>query len=308
MIVSPYQTMACKAYAHTLPAIDKAIKLALIEDGMTPARMGGKTLGGVVVVRPENKEVPPFAHPYIYQADRIEDSFVLIDARGFIRPDRDAPGGYKVTQNTEFDFLAVRAALTRYAHLHGGEDLQNAGDIAMVAFARFLSENIVRRLGLSPEEQALLTMVTAFYYLCLFRSESELDESDINKMVTKVSRATYLPAQWIFERMDKLAYMGNITDYVRVVKEVIENRRMDNFSPALLFGIVGGGWFGSNSKEVMAVALEHPPTFLAMVYTALRDRSYRNAGVAKSVLANDKRDAGRQFLQNLVQLVEVGNV
>ncbi|MNH46795.1 hypothetical protein D3C79_1097310 [compost metagenome] len=58
----------------------------------------------------------------------------------------------------------------------------------------------------------------------------------------------------------------------------------------------------------MAVALEHLPTFLAMVYMSLLDRSYRNSGVAKVVLQADRSGAGKSFILNLSRLIEALHV
>lgn len=185
------------------------------------------------------------------------------------------------------------------------EDLANLGDIATTTFARFLGENITRRLAFSPEEQMVITMVAAFYYMCLSREAGEIDERELQRMVTKISRCTQLNAQWIYDHCGEIRHMDNIQDFVDVLKAVVPNKRMDNMNIPLLYAIVGGGWFGMNSKEIIAVAMEHLPTWLAIVATAISDRSFRKAGVSQVVLQSDRNGSGKTFAMNVVRLIEV---
>lgn len=301
MFKSPYETLACRMYQ--VQKLGSQLEVANMEEQLVTAELNDKTIVGVKLVYPLNREVSPFAHPFPLFKDG-QFVGVVVDARGMTRIDQRA-GELQVISPTEYEFSVIRASLTRYAIINGGEDLMSLGNLPITVFSRFLAENITRRLGLGPEEQAQITMVSAFYYLCLLREPGELEERDIQRMTQKVSSATYIPANWIFDNIGEVEYMGDMNAYVAVLKRVVKNRRIEDISPALLISMLGGGWFGSNAKEVVAVALEHPQTLIAMIYLALKDRSYRNSGLAKVVLACDRRDIGKVFLRNVLTLVEV---
>jgi len=303
MKISPYETKPCAGYQ--LDTIKKALSLAEIEGELQPLKMNGKHVSGVWGISPENKEIPGFAHPLIYK-DRTGTDMVVLDVRGYTRGRKGDE--LSISNMGEYNFNVVRAALTVYAMKNGVEDMAGLGDLPMTVFARYIGENITKRLAFSPQEQMLITMVAAVYYACMFRPAGEIDERELQKIALKVARATRIPADIVFDHAGALRHMDGPQDLVDVIKEVLNNKRAENLNVPLLFAIVGGGWFGLNQKETMAVALEHIPTFLGMVYMSLLDRSYRNSGIAKIVQASDRNNAGKSFLLNTSRLIEAINV
>lgn len=300
MYISPYQTLACKSY--NLNNILKAIKHANVSDELYFAGIGEMTMSGVLGIRPSARDVPLFAHPIIW--NNGYGDFAVVDLRGFIREDRINEGTYKVTQASDHNFAVMRAALVLFTHQHGGADLLAMGDFPTLVFSRYFSENIVRRLGLNPEEQAFVSVLSAFYFLCLFKNRDEFTNEDRDKQIAKVARVTNIAAQWIYDRFEEIPFMENINDLIGAVKTFVPNNRVKDLSPALIFAMLGGGWFGTNGRETMAVALEHPATFLCMVYASLNDRSYRKAGLAKTVLDAEARHDGKTFLRNFESLIK----
>lgn len=299
MFISPYVTLACRSYSHSLPKIKSKIDLSFVEDTITMAKLNDQHLNGVFVIKPSNKDVPLFAHPIIY--NNGYGDFVVVDARGYIKEKDDS---YIVTQKTDYTFHVLRAALMMHClTTDSGNDLLHLSDLGLISFSRYIAENLTRRLGLSPEDQAVITLVSAMYYICLFKDVSLLTDKDFDKMVQKISRVTYLGADWIYNKMPEPKFMKNINEFVEVLVESLNSSRTEKLTPALLISFLGGGWFGANGREVMAVALEHPPTILSMVYIALTDRSYRNAGFSKTVLLNDKNGLGKQFIINFERLI-----
>lgn len=297
MKVSPYDTKPCASYnmSDTL----KYIRLAFVE-GTLYSYEGN--IPGIYLVSPSNKEIKPFTHPVLIEQHGV--TFVVIDARALIRIDANN-NSYKVINHTEFQFNIMRAALTLYASRHSMEDIGNIGDLGLTTFARYVSENLTRRLNLNPEEQMKIAMVASFWHLCGMRESEELTERDLQRMVPRVARCTKLNAQWIFDNVGAVRHMDGVQDFVNVVKEVVPNRRLEQLDVALLYAMLGSGWFGFNGREVVAVALEHIPTWYAIIYTALIDRSFRKAPIANIVQINDRNGAGKQFTINTARMLEV---
>lgn len=303
MKISPYETKPCAGYQ--LDSIKKALALADIEGELQLLKLNGKFLNGVYGISPENKEIPGFAHPLIYK-DRNDNELVVLDIRGYTRGRKGDE--LSISNMGEYNFNVVRAALTVYAMKNGVEDMAGLGDLPMAVFARYLGENITKRLAFSPQEQMLITMVSAVYYACMFRPAGDIDERELQKIALKVARATRIPADVVFDHAGALRYMGGPEDFVQVLREVLNNKRAENLNVPLLYAIVGGGWFGLNNKETVAVSLEHIPTFLSMVYMSLLDRSYRNSGIAKIVQAADRNNAGKSYILSVSRLIEATNV
>lgn len=307
MKLSPYECKPCAGYQ--MGAVEKGLKLAEIEGGLAPIQINGKTINSVWGIVPGNKEIPPFAHPYPYK-DRYDLQMVVIDTRAYARMGDGvlAPSNY-----AEYAFNGVRAALTSYGLKNGVADMAGLGDLPMAVFSRFLAERITRQLHFSPQEQMLITMVSAVWYACHFQEkpvggeDGPFDERELQRLSLKVARATRIPADVIFDKAGALRHMESIDDYVQVLREVLDNKRAESLNTPLIYALVGGGWYGLNAKEIVGVGLEHVPTFLAMVYMSLLDRSYRNSGIAKIVQACDRSGAGKSFILNLSRLIEVLN-
>lgn len=301
MFTYPYETTPCADYA--LGNVIKGIRLALINDGLRPAQLlSGNAAGNVLVVTPLTPDVPPFSHPL--EVDHHGTKWVVFDGRGFTRMTRERE--VVVTARNEYDLTYLRAFLSSYWSSHSPSDLLALGNLPLTVYCRWVAEGIVRRMGLDPASQMVVTIIVGYFYLSLFREDEVLDESDLIKFAKQISSATAVPVDKCLEIADQLSPMRNIGDFVDNVIKVVNSTRLEKFSVGLLYSILMNSWFGiANHQEIVAVALEHPPTFLALVYTALKDRTYRNSGLARLVLQNDKGDKGRQFTYNLADLTNM---
>ena len=48
--------------------------------------------------------------------------------------------------------------------------------------------------------------------------------------------------------------------------------RTEKLTPAVIYQMMGSLWYGGSGYEVTGVALEHPPTWLAMLWYAANER------------------------------------
>ena len=299
MFPTPFDTTACRSYNRD--AIAKGIKLAMVEDNLMSleAPDSGRSARGVMGIKPGDEDTPTFSHPYYY--DEIRQ--VVLDARPFLRLNRDRSIG--ISNVPEYQFQLARGILTQHWIEHEPVDLLNLGEIVPLVFSRWLTEAIVRKLGLTPAEQVSVTTVTLFYWYSLFRSaDEEFTERDKMRIVTKLTQITQIPATLSMPLIDNIGVMTNIHEYVNTLSRVIDNPRITSLNVPLLFAILGGSWFGFNVKETIAVATEHPPTFIAIVAQALDNRSYRKSIIGRLVYDNDKRDRGRVFSRNYMNVME----
>lgn len=297
MYSNPYQTTPCADY--NLARIEEAIKLAEIEGTLQSAKSAdGNYILGLTLVTSANREIPPFAHPLYIKNE--EKGILYLDVRGCTRVDRE--GKLSVSSKTEYDFALLRGKLSRHWLSGNVVELLALGQLPLTVYARWISENITRRFGLDPLSQMKATIVAGFFFLSMFREEAELTEQEKIKFAGQISRATRIPVETILEHADSLTPMSSVKDLVTNLITVVGNVRLEKLSTGLLYASLGGSWFGGNANETSAVALEHPPTFLAMVFTSLHERGYRNAGLAKVVLNCDKGDLGKSFSYHLLSL------
>ncbi|MBE0438138.1 MAG: hypothetical protein IBX57_00025 [Gammaproteobacteria bacterium] len=296
MFSTAYDTLAARFY--DVKEIRSKLELARIDDELKPARWpdSREIIDGIYEVG--DNEVPTFTHPFKYEFDK--KPVYVVDLRPYTKIERD--GTRAITNLPEYSLLLMRAKLNKIWDEEPSL-VVNMGDLPMVVFVRWLTGVISSRLGLSPEDQIKLSAVTLFYWYDLSREES-LEESEKMRVLAKLSKISYIPTTAVVGLVDRIVRMGNVSDYIAVAKEVVGSTRMEKLNPGLLFSMLGGSWFGLNAKELIAVATEHPPTFIAIINAALESRSYKKSLLGKLVYENDKDRRGKVFTQSIYNLMK----
>jgi hypothetical protein len=293
-----YSTTPC--FAYNMREIISGLREAELADEVIQARsVDGKDIPGVYLLSPNNKTVAQFAHPVTSTVHGHKDS-ATIYVNPYVRFDRDT-GKLLVTSTTEYEFMVLRARLQE-AWVHGqSRELASVSVLPAKVFSRWVSENIARRLNLTPLEQLDVSMVAALYYYYLF--QDQVDADDKVRLSTQASRAVNVETAKVLKVADSIQTMSDIAGFIGAVKSVVNSPRTDTLTPALIYGILGGSWFGANAREIAAVALEHPPTFISMIYMAMTNRTYHKCFLSELVIKCDRQDIGKNFVRGIDTLL-----
>lgn len=295
MFQSPYQTTPCK-YSKTESIVNEIIK-ERIDSKLIEQRPQ------IEMVGPLSTSVPVFTQPLtkFEMGDRKNAPAIVLDARGMLRYNRTGDQPYSVSNYGEMELQELRAQLQLLWQDEAANktDLLRSGDLPAIAFVNWVSRSIASKLGLDPEQQMVLAVVTGYYYINLFYEAAEFDDQTKMKAIQSIVRWTRIPADKVLEITDPLGYLANIQEFIGVVRQTLDSVRVEHLELGFLYALLGGSWFGSNSRETVCVALEHPPTFLALVFTALNTRSYRNATLAKVVTMAIKGGNDKEFVRSL---------
>lgn len=298
MFVSPYETTVCQN--HRVRDIVEQLTSGLISGEFE--RLGPSA--DVALVGEEHTDIKPFAHPIVVP-NRGAKATVVVDVRSSSRVDR-ATG--KLIGGTDFEYAKLRGKLMAAAWIDGnGSDLLNAGDYAVRVYARLMGENLGRRMNLTPETQVRVQVIAAQFFLNLFRDdEANASLSDDDRMgdAKRISRSVGLPVPDVLQIVEELPQMHNIRQFSDVVGEMGQSIRLSKLSPGLIYTMLGGIWFGANANENTAVALEHPPTFAAMLYMTTVNRSYRKSILGQLIQRVDRRgELGDVYTRHISRLV-----
>lgn len=301
-----YETTPCRDYQ--LKDIFHKIQLNMVDGNLIFSdSLKNSKISGILLVTPEAKDVPIFAHPL--EVSLSGRNVVAVDARGWLKSERS--GGYRVSNSLDSQLALIRAKLNEHWITESKRDLLNAGTLPLTVFVRWISSSITQRLSLTPEQQIILSIVSGLYYQSLFDEEViVLDEDMKTKRASLISRATSIPTTKILEVLDNIEDNGgeltfrSVRDLVNMFALATQSIRLENVNVALLYTILSGSWFGANSKEIVTVALEHPPTFLALVYQAVNERGYRKARLAEYTERSNKQDLGKSFTYNVASLLK----
>lgn len=295
-----YKTTPCAGY--NMDPIYLGVHEAAITGALKfPTMMPYRQVREVRILTSEDKTTPVFAHPITLKMLGIDEEVTVVDARSMTRIDRET-NQVIVSAITEYEFAVLRASLQDVWVNGAPSDLAVLGEIVPKVFMRWVSQAMQKRLYLSPLEQLQISIIAGLFYFSMFGDAHHV-EQDKDKIAARVARVGNIPIADVLAIADQITTMQTIHDFVSAVKTAIPSSRMDSLSVAFLYGSLSSGWFGANSREILPIALEHPPTFVALVYTALTNRTYYKSEFAQLVINCDKQGAGKVFVHGVNHLL-----
>jgi hypothetical protein len=331
MFISPYSTTPCTGYHTSIIRISNQIETNYksndnsVVDGFKDEHNRDYIAlpGNIAVVTSRAENVQPFGHPvYPRIIEKGESGFlrstnhwkaedrIYIDGRPFTSLDR-VTREVKLSNRDEFEISAIRAGLMWYTLKNSMGDLLSCGNFALTVWTRWLSDLISRKVGLSIQDHLRVSVIVAAYYYCLFDSNlvvgdnvAQFSERDKIKMATGIAKATRIEATQALQILDTLPVMLDADTFTKTLATHGGSIRLDGFNTATLWQSVGGSWFGLNSRELVCVALEHPPTYFAILFKALRSRSYQKTILGQCAENNNKKGEGDAWVKALLSLPE----
>lgn len=289
--------------------IETAIKESIIRHRLDLVNLNVENAGNVKPLfitgsLPSEVEIPLFTHP-ITIFNFQHQNFLCTDLRLFVRKDTPIDEIETGIKNlTEYNFIKSRAILNLLWLNDGANSIKNNLSFASTVFAAWLAETISKTYALDFKDQTTISVITSFYYQTLFTNDKVFDEDTRQKMAVHTIKTTKAPAEFVFGVFDKIESMMSIEDYCKSVVEITENVRLKSFNLAMLLTIIRNSWYGTNAKEVIAIAIEHPPTWVAMVYTALNEKTFKSTLIYRVAERFGKRGASDEYIHNYVRLVK----
>lgn len=286
-----------------------AIKQAIIHDNVSSVDLNVRSYGitkpaFITGVFSSESDIPLFTHPITVITDKKE-KYLFTDLRLFLKKDALLEDIEKGIKNlTEYNFAKSRGILNLLWLNDGVDHLRLNFAFASKVFSYWLAETISKTYSLDFKDQTIINIISSVYYQSLFMEEDTFDEATKQKMAVHTINATQAPSDLVFGVLDNVTRIHDIKDYCELVKTVSENIRLKDFNLAALLTILRNSWYGTNAKEIVSVALEHPPTWIAVVYVALSERTYRNSLIYKIAERVGKRGLADEFMVNYKHLIQ----
>jgi hypothetical protein len=305
-----YETVACNGFAMKR-TID-AIQQAFISGGIGYPSENEKAYKVDGNTNNITADIPAFAHPLLVPSAGVVESNdnglrVVIDVRNFGVFDK-SKFEYVVKNKIEYDLQSCRGSLNHIWINYNPNLLRDISPLAVGVYAAWVSENVSRRFALEPREQMDLGILSAIFYLTLFKEESVLTEDEVVKLTTLLNRTLKLNNEDVLAVFDKMTeaniVLHTVHDFCSAAAIVTNSVRLEELNPGVLFTILGGTWFGFNSREMIAVAIEHPPTWIAILVSAFNERGYHNSGIAKLTERSYFKEPSKLFIRSVMSLIQ----
>lgn len=302
MLVHPYHTTITSMYR--LDHLIRGLQRADIESPFAPVETpAGNTVRQAYIVPPNDHYTQVSGFTQCVNIGLANRPKWVIDARPYMRWDR-RNDSYRLLAENDFSFQCTRLALTQLAEDEGERPFLRLGDVPIKTFVRWVTLGIAQRFNLALEDQMRLSVIVAYYYHTQLTAEQTLSDTDRNRLANQVSRITAIPTPQVLDIIDTV---GTLTDGPALATAIAEQSgsvRLSNLKFTDLYLLLAASWVGVNSRENVGVALEHIPTFIAMVYMGLGDRSYRKTLITRRAETAGRQLDHKQFLDQTYRLVE----
>ena len=239
-----------------------------------------------------------FPHPVYLPSKKT-----VIDVRQYNSPNIDNELQIRVRDKAEYDLLVNRAKLTKVWLESDPKVLSFIHPKLMAIYAEWISGCIAKRFALDYKDQVTIKALCALYYLSLFDSPNDWDNHYTANALLKVNQilkiSTVIAKEILMDIEKPLTTIHSLTD---IIKEKTENVRLQGLNPGILLTLISSTWFGNNHSETLAVSLEHPPTFIALVYSAINETLYKRVGftqVVQNVLKGESRNLSTRVYELL---------
>jgi hypothetical protein len=245
--------------------------------------------------------VPFFKHPVLVSGPEGEhgaNKAFVVDIRDFGK--WSTPHYAFVVRNpAEYAWTLRRAVLNQIWMDGRPETLRDLSTLPASTYQALVSECVARRFALDPSEQMTVSILAAYFYYGLFTDEVEFSDTEKALLSGKIGGLTRIPAAQVMKTLEGLPVLHGLESMVNAIKDKVQNPALENFNIGTLLAVVCSTWFGNNSREVVAVGLEHIPTWLCLISSSLESAVFKRSPLAKIAQRFDKAGAGDNFVRSL---------
>lgn len=296
-----YDTTACKGFI-TSKLVD-ALEKVRLQNYLMPNQDGYEDIFAVTRTPFLQEAVSPFVYPVSVKIDKpgtINDElYVYFDARPYMRTDDKGQNGLRISNTNGYN--AARAmAIMQKAWLETPLGyMKNLSSLPLSAYCSWMGDNIAKRYALEPGAQQAITILAGVFYLNLFLSAEDRVVAEKVEMVSRISKATGFKHGIVQDIVNDRARIDTLDEYCQICLDYTGSTRLRDLNAATVFNILGGTWYGANSRELVSVATECPWLWMVMLFSAYTDRGYHHAGITKMLDRSTFKKQGEQYTKTL---------
>lgn len=233
----------------------------------------------------------PFFNPIEWNEG--DDTFMVVDLRASTRWDR-ANFEAKVSNVPLFRRDIIRTIMQSLWSGNGANEILRLGNFQVKLFANWINDTISRRFALDGQQSLTLTILAAYYYLCLFTDSHKVDN---HRTALVINRSLNISMSYINEQLDKVEPYSDITSFLASLPEALVTERLAGLNIDVFISLLAGSWFGANNSLLVGTALEYPPNFVTLAYLGLTDKGSRLAGLSKLALRFERDNNTKEFVK-----------
>lgn len=226
---------------------------------------------------------------------------ICVDVRNFGKWD-SLQSKFTVRNHAEYGWTIKRAILNKVWADGRVMALRDISTIPAAVYCALISESIARRFALDKAEQMTIAVLAGYFYYSHFTDEA-FPEDDLVRIIGNIARITHIPADKVESIIKDLPIINSVQFLCDCIIAKVDSIALQNLNPGVLYAIACGNWFGSDAREILAVGLEHIPTWLMIVHASLASSTYKRSTLSKISIRYDKGGAGTNFTRSIDELI-----
>ena len=275
-------------------------------DSKPESTLGVQSYGGyhplfITGTYPGEEKIPTFAHP-IYISNIRGKNIISTDLRLVLRKDSARQFSERINDQINFDYLVSRTVLDLYWASGKSSEFVNGFVFAAKVFANWIAQ-ILRTIGLNPEEVLVAETIALAYYYDLCTDPKSYGYAESNRLDWIVANSMF-PEHKVAGIVQDIQPMFSFSELIATLKRKIQNFQLEKLSVLLFLQKINNSWYGLNREKVLAVSLEHPPTWTALVYHSLSSRSFKNCLISQIAAKAGKRGENASFVTQYQSVFE----
>lgn len=244
-----------------------------------------------------NPVVPTFSHPLTLETVKGL-TYTVCDLSSFIRERQE--GEYVVANKPLFSLQTIRTVLTSDLINNGTRSIKSLSPNVVKTYIDLITSSLSMAFSLNNEEVLALRALSGWMYYSMLHNDPYAGELEFDALIAKLSREINIPSSFLYRYIDQEFYK-NVSDFLEKLRQKITNPAVQKINEGLFYTVIAKNlnanvWIGLEKQEILAMSVEHIPTFVATLVICLSEQVFKNAGLTKMALRNFARDKANFIL------------
>ena len=244
-----------------------------------------------------NPVVPTFSHPLTIETVKGL-TYTICDLSSFIRERQE--GEYAVANKPLFSLQTIRTVLTSDLINNGTRSIKSLSPNVVKTYVDLITSSLSMAFSLNNEEVLALRALSGWMYYSMLHNDPYAGELEFDALIAKFAREINIPSSFLYRYLDQEFYK-NVSDFLEKIRQKISNPAVQKINEGLFYTVIAKNlnanvWIGLEKQEILAMSVEHIPTFIATLVICLSEQVFKNAGLTKMALRNFTRDKANFIL------------
>lgn len=223
------------------------------------------------------KDIPSFVHPF--KLSTAKGTYLVLDVRYYVR--QMPNGDLTVTHPADLQLNVMRLLLNDRWIRETPISLLSAVPSSLAAYATWFAQAFTNKLN--DFELLEFKLIAAIYYYSQFVDGDQFKEADEIGAISMISRHLKVPTSGVKDKVEKIGKLNTLNDFVQAVKNDIQSVRVQSLNQGLVVSLLLNSWFGIQAKELVASAINFPPSWIAFVFMGLVSKGHHKTKIAQAV-------------------------